>query len=168
MVSYNPSSICTLRIVSHEHGPTPPSTRCCIRPVPGQGTGISTYPPMISRRFPSRLSSKRGRENQNQSSLASEFFHSEGTSIQGVVVSAACPDAAHEGPTVNYVLPPSICRVTGPIAATFRKRQPLKFLSLAPPCSLRGVSSSKCDVRKERSRKLAPPLSSVAVSNACL
>lgn len=59
--------------------------------------------------YTSRLTrAKRGRENKNQSLLASENFHSEDAYIHGVTVSAPCPDAAHEDlPPVTYVPSPS-------------------------------------------------------------
>lgn len=68
-----------LRIVSHEDRPVLPSTKCCTSPVPSQGTRIFTYPPMISRHsFSSQVAKGAERTNKkNQSSLPSEFFHSE-------------------------------------------------------------------------------------------
>ncbi len=99
--------------------------------------------------------SKRDRDNKTNRHLPENFATRSWSRCL-----SPCPDCAHED-----LLPVTMTNVPSPsrFAGSPCPSQPPPEKGSAEnfkpsPCCLRGVSSSECDVRKERSRKLAPPL----------
>lgn len=111
--------------------------------------------------YSSRLtSSKRGRENKNQSTLANDFFsrHVPAHGFVALPPALTLSTRTHlsltfplhqdlQGHRTHYSHPP--------------KRQHLKILNLLHPCSLRGVSSSESECQERKIQKAG----TVAVAN---